>query len=91
MSGIKNFDQWFMSRTAVKEGFGIGNKNYRPFFKVKICKAKEVMIKRKDPVPIRKGKKLCGNKLLHAQPTPMLPKFLNKIRLIYFPFILFCS
>lgn len=57
MSGIKNSDKWFMSRTAVKEGFGIGDENYRPFFKVKICEAKEVMIKCKDPVPIMKGKK----------------------------------
>lgn len=45
-----------MSGTAVKEGFGIGDQDHRPFFKVKICKAKEVMIKRKDPVPIMKGK-----------------------------------
>lgn len=47
-----------MSRTAVKEGFGIGNENYRPLFKVNICKAEEVMIKREDSVPIMKGKKL---------------------------------
>lgn len=48
-----------MSRTAVKQGFGIGDENYRPFFKVKICETKEVMIKHKDPVPIMKGKKFC--------------------------------
>lgn len=49
-----------MSRTAVKEGFGIGDKNYRPFFKLQICKAEEVMIKGKDPVSTVKRKRFCG-------------------------------
>lgn len=53
-----------MSRTAVKEGFGIGDENYRPLFKVKICEAEEVMIEREDPVPIMKGKRSCSYKLL---------------------------
>lgn len=48
-----------MSRTAVKEGFGIGDENYRPLFKFKIHKAEEVMIKGEDSVPIVKGKKIC--------------------------------
>lgn len=48
-----------MSRTAVKEGFGIGDENYRPLFEVEICEAEEVMIKREDPVSIMKGKKNC--------------------------------
>lgn len=48
-----------MSRTAVKEGFGIGDENYRPLFKVNIHEAEEVMIKCEDSVPTMKGKKLC--------------------------------
>lgn len=38
------------SRT-IEESLGIGDKNHGPLAKDQICKAKEVMIKSKDPVP----------------------------------------
>jgi hypothetical protein len=40
-----------MLSTAIEEGFGIGDENHRPLVKGYICKAKEVVIKGKDPVP----------------------------------------